>query len=85
MSQPDEVHPDGLPQRDRRPDTSGCTIGDQGMIQVIEEYCTALEAGQVPDREELLARYPEIADELASCLNGLEAMIVSQAFCKRQQ
>ena len=50
------------------------TMRDPRVIQDLEEYCAALERGEAPDGRELLARYPEIADELAACLNGLEVV-----------
>ncbi len=34
--------------------------------QVIAEYLSAVEAGEAPDRDELLAQHPELADDLKS-------------------
>lgn len=46
---------------------------DHGALNaILEEYLAQLEAGNLPDRDELIARHPEIADELDECLNGLE-------------
>jgi serine/threonine protein kinase len=45
---------------------------DPRVTEALEEYLAALEAGQVPDRNELLARYPDVADQLAEQLEGLE-------------
>ncbi len=38
----------------------------------MEEYRQLLEAGTAPDRAAFLARYPDMAAELAECLSGLE-------------
>src|SRR5262249_12861842 len=38
----------------------------------MEEYLADLEAGRQPDRRALVARYPELADVLANCLDGLD-------------
>src|SRR5262249_29517933 len=37
-----------------------------GIDQVLGEYLEALDAGRAPARDELLARHPELADELAA-------------------
>jgi WD40 repeat protein/serine/threonine protein kinase len=42
------------------------------LTQALEEYRALLEAGRKPDRQEFLARYPEIAEALSECLAGLE-------------
>ncbi len=41
------------------------------VFALLEQYRTALEAGQKPSRHELLARHPDIAEELSACLQGL--------------
>jgi tRNA A-37 threonylcarbamoyl transferase component Bud32 len=45
---------------------------DPRVIQALEEYIAALKDGRQPSREEFQARYPEIAEALAECLEGLE-------------
>jgi WD40 repeat protein/serine/threonine protein kinase len=45
---------------------------DPRVIAALEEYASALRAGQAPDRESFQARHPEIAGALADCLQGLE-------------
>jgi serine/threonine protein kinase len=45
---------------------------DPRVIRAVEEYLAALEAGPRPDRQQFLARQPEIAEALAGCLDGLE-------------
>jgi serine/threonine protein kinase len=47
---------------------------DPRVIAALEEYASALQAGQAPDRDAFLARHPEIAAALAECLEGLEWM-----------
>jgi hypothetical protein len=44
------------------------------VVAALEEYVSALKAGQAPDREEFQARHAEIAAALAECLDGLEWM-----------
>jgi serine/threonine protein kinase len=44
---------------------------DARLLAAVQEYMTALEAGQRPSRHDLLARYADIADELSECLDGL--------------
>jgi tetratricopeptide (TPR) repeat protein len=38
----------------------------------MEEYLRLLQAGEHPDRHAFLARYPEVAEALAACLQGLD-------------
>jgi hypothetical protein len=40
--------------------------GSQRVDAIIAAYIEAVEAGQVPDRQELLARHPDLAAELAA-------------------
>jgi serine/threonine protein kinase len=42
------------------------------LVSALREYQDAIATGRRPDREAFLARYPEIADELADCLDGLD-------------
>jgi hypothetical protein len=42
------------------------------VIRAVQDYLALMEAGHKPDRQEFLARYPEIAGLLAECLAGLE-------------
>jgi serine/threonine protein kinase/WD40 repeat protein/tetratricopeptide (TPR) repeat protein len=45
---------------------------DPRVIQALEDYLTALEAGHRPDRQAFLARHADIAPALAKALDGLE-------------
>src|SRR5215471_17937289 len=47
------TEPVGLPDRETRVD------------EVIAEYLRNAETGRVPDREDLMTRYPDLADDLA--------------------
>jgi serine/threonine protein kinase len=44
---------------------------DPRLLAAVKEYQAALDAGQRPNRGEFLARFPDIADDLAECLDGL--------------
>ena len=51
---------------------SSPSLDDPRVIEALEEYLTALETGQKPDRRLFLARHADIARPLAECLDGLE-------------
>jgi serine/threonine protein kinase/tetratricopeptide (TPR) repeat protein len=51
--------------------TDGMPIAES-MAQALEEYLLAAEEGTAPPRDEFLARYPELADELDACLAALD-------------
>src|SRR5262249_25795170 len=46
-------------------------LEDPRVVQALEEYVAALEAGQAPDRRAFLERHSEGAEKLAGCLEGL--------------
>jgi tetratricopeptide (TPR) repeat protein len=54
--------------------------GDPRVVAALREYRAALDAGRRPNRSEFLARFPEVAGELAACLEGLE--FVHAAACE---
>ena len=45
---------------------------DPRVVHALEVYLESLENGQAPDRETFLAEYPDVAEPLAECLDGLE-------------
>jgi hypothetical protein len=48
---------------------------DEGQLtDAMKEYFEALEAGKPLDRGSLLRRYPEVAEELAASLDGIDFM-----------
>lgn len=53
---------------------SGPAPDDPRVIQAMEEYQTALDAGRKLDRQAFLARHADLAGVLAGCLDGLEFM-----------
>ncbi len=52
--------------------SAGSIADDPRVTDAMEAYLSQLEAGRMPNREEFLARYPEIADQLEGQLEGLE-------------
>ena len=48
------------------------SVDDPRVIEAVETYLAALEAGKTPDREAFLARCPDIEEALAACLDNLE-------------
>ncbi len=54
-----------------RPGTAG-GADDPRLVAALEECLADLEGGLRPDRAALRERYPELADELLACLDGLE-------------
>jgi len=54
----------------RRPEV----LDDPRVMEAAKEDQAQLEAGRQPDRRELLRRYPDLADALAQCLDGLDLL-----------
>ncbi len=44
---------------------------DPRLLRAVREYMAALDAGERPSRREWIKRFPEIAQELSQCLDGL--------------
>src|SRR5262245_43028760 len=53
------------------PDDTSAWPEDPRVALAVEEYLAAERAGRRPNRDQFLARHPEIAGELAECLEGL--------------
>jgi serine/threonine protein kinase len=49
-------------------------VDDPRIVEALEKYLAAVEAGEKPNRQAYLARHAEIAGALAECLDGLEAL-----------
>jgi len=58
---------------DSHSDTSSIP-DDPRLLQAVHEYMEELEAGKKPDRQQWLARYPDLRDSLAQCLEGLDIL-----------
>jgi serine/threonine protein kinase len=56
---------------------------DPRLTQAVQEYLAQLEAGQLPNRQEILRRYPDLMKPLAQCLDGLE--LVHKAAVRKTQ
>jgi serine/threonine protein kinase len=54
---------------DRRPD-----LEDPRVVEALDEYLAALESGRAIDRQAFLARYADVAEALAECLEGMDAL-----------
>jgi outer membrane protein assembly factor BamB/predicted Ser/Thr protein kinase len=52
-------------------DVETLTGADQ-LVEILDGYLAELKSGQAPHREDLIARYPDLADQLDACLAGLE-------------
>src|SRR5439155_4362395 len=49
-------------------------LEDGRVVEALEEYLAAIEAGEKPDRQAFLAQHEGIAAALAECLDGVEAL-----------
>lgn len=65
---PSSSSPVPLPERRR----SRGGVDDTRVLEVLEDYLAALEDGRKPDRQVFLNRYPELAEEVTRCLEGLD-------------
>lgn len=53
-------------------DADGRSSEDPRIVQLAQEYAAELERGGRPNRAAFIGRYPEIAEEVAACLEGLD-------------
>ncbi|MHC4175858.1 MAG: protein kinase domain-containing protein [Planctomycetota bacterium] len=67
-----DVHPADLSDPTATSDRRPRTLDDPLVISGVQQYRASLEEGGRPDRRELLGKHPEIAGELAACLDALE-------------
>src|SRR5262249_7503650 len=56
---------------------------DARLVQILDRYLEALQAGTPPNKSEILAQYPELADDLEACLASM-AVIRQGAVGKRE-
>ncbi|HLJ94867.1 MAG TPA: serine/threonine-protein kinase [Gemmataceae bacterium] len=56
------------------PGTLSPAVDDPRLVEALDQYLAAIEAGEKPNRQAFLARHAEIAGALADCLDGLEAL-----------
>jgi serine/threonine protein kinase len=54
--------------------TAGTSLDDPRIVEALERYLAALESGDKPDRQTFLAQHPDVAEGLAECLDGMEAL-----------
>src|SRR5688500_6182316 len=47
-------------------------VDDPAVVRALQEYRLARTEGKNPSREELLHRFPQVAAEMAACLDALE-------------
>jgi serine/threonine protein kinase len=55
-------------------DNGRTDLDDPRVVAALDEYLSALESGHKPDRKAFLAQHAAIADALAECLDGMEAL-----------
>jgi tRNA A-37 threonylcarbamoyl transferase component Bud32 len=55
-------------------DTTSNAARDQRLQEVLLLYMQAVDAGQLPDREELLRRHPDLADDLRAFFNDQDRL-----------
>src|SRR5262245_29630852 len=73
MNHNETHHEPNRPDPDQTGDFS-TVLEDPRLIAALEEYLASLEAGQPVDRQEFLARHGDVAEVLAECLDGMEAL-----------
>jgi serine/threonine protein kinase len=56
------------------PGNTPSSLDDPRVIEALDQYMAALEAGQSPNRQAFLARHAELAGPLAECLDAMQAL-----------
>ena len=72
MAQLESVRPVRSPSEGASGDGAPSAVEDPRVVQLLDEYLAAIEAGKHPDRQALLDQCPEASAELAACLDALE-------------
>ena len=72
MNIAEDIQPGTLTPPAGTPSLPPPPLADPRLLRALEEFSAALKAGHKPDRLEYQARYPEVAAELAECLEALE-------------
>jgi hypothetical protein len=76
MNPSNDPHAAGAPRWDEPTDGPAAAepSEDPRLLAAVKEYQEAIAAGQQPDRRQFAARYPELAEELEACLQGLDLL-----------
>jgi WD40 repeat protein/serine/threonine protein kinase len=72
MNETEDRRPGNVAFRQGAPVGSAADLNGPRVTQAVEEYRAALKAASKPDRQEFLARYPDIRGVLAECLDALD-------------
>jgi serine/threonine protein kinase len=69
----------------RSPAELSPVLEDPRVAEALEQYLAAVETGAKPNRQAFLARHAEIAQALAECLDGMEALHAAAAAAPSDQ
>jgi serine/threonine protein kinase/Flp pilus assembly protein TadD len=61
-----------IPAANGAASAAGASLDDPRVLQAMEAYLRLLQAGERPDKDAFLARYADVAEALAVCLQGLD-------------
>src|SRR5487761_1576345 len=62
-----EIDPPSSPGK-----VAGEVLDDPRVLEVVQDYQAEFDLGHAPDRAKYLGRYPELANAIAQCLDGLD-------------